>query len=415
MRRWSALFVVTVLLLGACGTPAAGPARSPAPTVDPWLVAVARAQAILEQAPDLEAHLQGYERQAAEISQSLAAVEQVRPALDLVDSLRRQSVFGLGNAWDALTTLLDASAPGSGQALATLDGLLRQILTFNDSLDALRSLEPVAAASRDFRANPSQETLLALEDGCKAAIPRLEAFDQELEAQIGALSQALGRAELVQRGLDGAAQRVGVPLVADAIRSLSGAVGSLASPVRSLRDGVQALRASLQADLRVMRSIQDAAEGARRPTASEGPGWGGGPFPWPALLAVLALAAFGLIVAVALRRSRGEQARREQPQAAVLLVLSGPLAGQTFPIPGPDVMVGRGAGCGVRIPDPFVSRRHLRLRFADGSWFVQDQGSKSGTMVNDQPVTATRLNPGDIIAIGDTRLQLHLQQHSLSP
>ncbi len=85
-----------------------------------------------------------------------------------------------------------------------------------------------------------------------------------------------------------------------------------------------------------------------------------------------------------------------------LRFLSGPLAGHELEVSQPDVLIGRSHTCTIRVPDPYVSRTHLRLRYSEGAWFVQDQGSRSGTYVNGRQVQAGRLFPGDMIQIGQT-------------
>ena len=80
----------------------------------------------------------------------------------------------------------------------------------------------------------------------------------------------------------------------------------------------------------------------------------------------------------------------------------GSLPLSVIPLTKDDFTLGRGSTNDMQIPDPKVSRTHLRLRYAQGYWFVQDQNSSTGTYVNGAPVQATRLNSGDEISIGDT-------------
>jgi pSer/pThr/pTyr-binding forkhead associated (FHA) protein len=56
------------------------------------------------------------------------------------------------------------------------------------------------------------------------------------------------------------------------------------------------------------------------------------------------------------------------------------------------------------LPDPQVSRQHATLQRADdGSWSIENAGSRNGTLVNDQPITGrTLLNVGDRITVGQT-------------
>ena len=93
---------------------------------------------------------------------------------------------------------------------------------------------------------------------------------------------------------------------------------------------------------------------------------------------------------------------------AVLMVIDGPSTGTTLPLSEPDVLVGRGEQCAIRIPDPHISRVHARFRFAQGVWFIQDQGSRNGVYINGQRVQAMRLNPGDKIQLGQTIMVFQL-------
>jgi len=90
---------------------------------------------------------------------------------------------------------------------------------------------------------------------------------------------------------------------------------------------------------------------------------------------------------------------------AVLLVQSGEWQGRRLLVEGDNVLLGRGSQCQICFPDKFVSRRHARLRFAQGQWFIQDQGSSGGTFVNGERVHAIRLHNGDLIRIGKTALR----------
>lgn len=85
-----------------------------------------------------------------------------------------------------------------------------------------------------------------------------------------------------------------------------------------------------------------------------------------------------------------------------LEVKRGNLALSVIPLTKDDFALGRGSMNDMQIPDPKVSRQHLRLRYAQGYWFLQDQDSSTGSFVNGAQVQATRLNAGDEITIGDT-------------
>lgn len=67
-----------------------------------------------------------------------------------------------------------------------------------------------------------------------------------------------------------------------------------------------------------------------------------------------------------------------------------------------DFSIGRSRQSHCVVNDLRVSRTHVRIREAQGAWFVQDQNSASGTYVNGSRVQAQRLNNGDEIQVGDT-------------
>ena len=70
-------------------------------------------------------------------------------------------------------------------------------------------------------------------------------------------------------------------------------------------------------------------------------------------------------------------------------------------------IVGRSKSCDVVVNVPTISRNHAVLtRYDDGSWTVTDAGSKSGTLVNGQPVEIHALQDGDIINIGGVNMTL---------
>jgi len=75
----------------------------------------------------------------------------------------------------------------------------------------------------------------------------------------------------------------------------------------------------------------------------------------------------------------------------------------------PDgVVIGRGHEAGVRVDDPDVSRRHVRVSAPAGQWIVEDLGSTNGTRVNGTVVREHYLRNGDEIVIGNTVLRFVL-------
>jgi pSer/pThr/pTyr-binding forkhead associated (FHA) protein len=56
------------------------------------------------------------------------------------------------------------------------------------------------------------------------------------------------------------------------------------------------------------------------------------------------------------------------------------------------------------LDDPNVSRRHAELRREGDGWAVHDLGSTNGIKVNGRRSRGARLNPGDEITLGISRL-----------
>src|SRR6266704_2735747 len=70
----------------------------------------------------------------------------------------------------------------------------------------------------------------------------------------------------------------------------------------------------------------------------------------------------------------------------------------------PDVILGRHSTCDVNLPLPDVSRRHCRLLFQAGRWWVADIGSLNGIFVNDLLIQSRALTPGDRLRLGSFTL-----------
>jgi DNA-binding winged helix-turn-helix (wHTH) protein len=70
-----------------------------------------------------------------------------------------------------------------------------------------------------------------------------------------------------------------------------------------------------------------------------------------------------------------------------------------------DHLIGRDPDTAARIKDPSVSRHHARLRIAGSEVTLEDLGSKNGTLVNGEPITApTPLSEADKVVLGSVRV-----------
>ena len=87
--------------------------------------------------------------------------------------------------------------------------------------------------------------------------------------------------------------------------------------------------------------------------------------------------------------------------------VSGAMMGQRIDITHTDTLVGRSTSCDVQVFDPKASRKHFLIRFGNGAFYLQDQQSSRGTMINGKRVMAQRLTSGDRIELGDSSFIFH--------
>ena len=94
--------------------------------------------------------------------------------------------------------------------------------------------------------------------------------------------------------------------------------------------------------------------------------------------------------------------RVESPRQATRALLIG--HDKRTVVSGDPFVIGRSRECDLVLDDPNVSRRHAELRREDGGWAVHDLGSTNGIKLNGRRSRGGRLNPGDEITLGLSRL-----------
>src|SRR6266852_2353030 len=89
------------------------------------------------------------------------------------------------------------------------------------------------------------------------------------------------------------------------------------------------------------------------------------------------------------------------PGLVSIRFLSGPLAGQTFPIRKPTVTIGRGETNDIAInSDQHVSRTHARLRWNGTSWSIEKLALQNTLTVNQQQVEQAMISNNTTIGLG---------------
>ena len=70
--------------------------------------------------------------------------------------------------------------------------------------------------------------------------------------------------------------------------------------------------------------------------------------------------------------------------------------------------IGRGTNAELRSENPAVALEHAIIEMEAGGYVITDKGSITGTYVNRKPVESARLAKGDIIEVGDLRIDVQL-------
>lgn len=81
--------------------------------------------------------------------------------------------------------------------------------------------------------------------------------------------------------------------------------------------------------------------------------------------------------------------------------------GDPVPLFKGKLLVGRRSHCDIQLQFPNVSSHHCELEFINGFWRVQDLGSSNGIKINGERLDSKWLMPGDVLAIGKHRYEVH--------
>lgn len=87
-----------------------------------------------------------------------------------------------------------------------------------------------------------------------------------------------------------------------------------------------------------------------------------------------------------------------------LAVILGASAGHIYPITKPRIVLGRGAGSDLQLPDSEVSRRHAVLDIRGDECHLLDLGSSNGTFVNGIRVQSATISSHQEFSLGTTTL-----------
>lgn len=96
-------------------------------------------------------------------------------------------------------------------------------------------------------------------------------------------------------------------------------------------------------------------------------------------------------------------------KVSLTVLVPGPLHGQSVPITVPKFVIGRNSESHLQAADPAISPKHCALSVRDNRVYLQDLGSATGTIVNDQPINAeVQLREGDRFKVGSLIFGVHM-------
>ncbi|MGD2081833.1 MAG: FHA domain-containing protein [Chromatiales bacterium] len=90
---------------------------------------------------------------------------------------------------------------------------------------------------------------------------------------------------------------------------------------------------------------------------------------------------------------------------ALLVMISDDGDGKRVPLDRQRVRIGRDPDSEVHLDDPSISRRHALLTRVYKEYFVEDQHSTNGTVLNGRKVFKHMLKHGDILEVGSFRFR----------
>lgn len=101
--------------------------------------------------------------------------------------------------------------------------------------------------------------------------------------------------------------------------------------------------------------------------------------------------------------AQGGQAAQEENRRAVLLYQEGTAEEQIYPFSGDVMTLGRGRDNDIQVKnDSKVSRYHCKLYRRGPNFYIEDNKSANGSLVNGELITERRLFGGEEIIIGET-------------
>ncbi len=88
------------------------------------------------------------------------------------------------------------------------------------------------------------------------------------------------------------------------------------------------------------------------------------------------------------------------------LLITGPEGEQTVKLQKKRNSLGRSKECDIQLSDFSVSRTHCFLYEENGVWFIEDNNSTNGVLINGKKIQKSKVDIGDEITLGNFKLEL---------
>src|SRR5215211_9209417 len=96
-----------------------------------------------------------------------------------------------------------------------------------------------------------------------------------------------------------------------------------------------------------------------------------------------------------------------------LIVLAGAKEGLEIPLKKDKFLIGRAKECALRAGSEAISRRHCAIIHRESGYTVRDLGSRNGTHVNDEKISAeVPLKDGDELRVGPLHFRIAERESS---
>jgi len=99
-----------------------------------------------------------------------------------------------------------------------------------------------------------------------------------------------------------------------------------------------------------------------------------------------------------------------EPRARIVIQTDG-VQGTSFELSASETLIGRNPTADITLLDEGISREHVVILLDEesGVYTVEDLQSTNGTKVNGKRVRSAPLSSGDIVELGQTRLEFILE------